>query len=76
MLAVPISLCVDGGVPSDYWGSKLYFSLLENHIGAIISTTVSTSLIKLSDVLVTIVIVMTAYTVTPIRYKLEKHLIY
>jgi hypothetical protein len=50
--------------------------LLENHVGAIISTVVSTSLIKLSDVVVTIAIVMSAYSVTPIRYKHEKHLIY
>jgi hypothetical protein len=76
MLAVPISLYVDGGVPSDYWGSRLYFFLLENYVGRIISTAVSTSLIKLSDVIVTIAIVMTAYSVTPIKYKHEKYLIY
>ena len=75
-LAIPLTLLVDKGIPSDYWGQQLYATFVSNNMNSIVSTALSTSMIKLIDVIATIAIVMLALRITPKRFKNEEYLIW
>ncbi|MCL2466580.1 MAG: hypothetical protein FWF21_04855 [Micrococcales bacterium] len=74
-LAIGLTLWVDGGVPSDYWGEHIYHYLRDDGLNALASTCLATATIKLLDVIATIAIVMLALRWTPKHLKSDEYLI-
>jgi len=75
ILAIPLTIALDGGIPSDYWGRYLYELFLKNNIHNIVSTIMSVSIIKFFDIIATVIIVIFAYKLTPQKIKNSSNVI-
>ena len=75
ILAIPLTLVLDDGIPADYWGQYLYNILITNDVADIISTILSVSIIKFFDIIVTVAIVNIAYYLTPQRFRDSKTIV-
>ncbi len=73
--AVFITLVANGGVPSDYWGKYLYESFIKSGLSDFCATSASVISIKIPDVIISVVIVMTAIKLTPQKLKDDKAII-
>jgi energy-coupling factor transport system substrate-specific component len=73
--AIPITLLVDNGIPSDYWGKYLFFAFSDKGLHTLLATALSTKMVKLLDVIVSMTIVMAAFKFTPKHYKCDEYLI-
>lgn len=67
--AVLITFSANGGIPSNYWSNRIYYSLLSVGHSPIVSTVISVLTIKIPDVIVSTAIVAAAIRLTPRRYK-------
>ena len=72
---IPLTFIVDKGVPADYWGHRLFDFLCTRNYISEIATILSVSCVKLFDVIITLVIVMCAYKLTPVKLKDSSHII-
>lgn len=69
VIATFFTIVIDYGIPTDYWGNRIYESLLQMAFSGIISTAVSVTTIKLVDVAVTLIIVRILISITPLKYR-------
>ena len=69
LLAVPLTFVVDKGIPSDFWGHRLYSRFTDMGMAKYLSTILSVSLVKFIDVILSIVLVVLVYVLTPLKLK-------
>lgn len=67
------SLLLDGGIPADYWGEKLYALAQSYSCPHLIATIISVAIIKAIDVLISVIIVYFAIKFTPDKLLTDKH---
>ena len=72
-IASVFSLLLDGGIPADYWGEKLYALAQSNSCPHLIATIISVAIIKAIDVLVSVIIVYFAIKFTQDKLLTDKH---
>lgn len=71
-VAVIITFIANKGIPADYWGSLIYRMLIAKGYKPSIATVVSVSLVKILDVIFSVVIVMLLILFTPKVLKSER----
>lgn len=64
-LAVVITFIANKGLPSDYWGQRLYFFLQQRNINKFWATVIAVSMIKILDIIVSVILVYFVYRFTP-----------
>ena len=69
LLAVPLTFIVDKGIPSDFWGNRLYFQFIDMGMAGYLSTILSVSIVKFIDVIISIALVVLIYILTPLKLK-------
>lgn len=65
VIATGLSLWLDGGIPSDYWGSRIYYQMFSQGYPAFVSTITGISVIKFIDVIASLVLTSAAIRFTP-----------
>jgi len=75
LLLIPLTIFVDNGVPSDYWGNYWYLHFIGIGINQYISTVLVVCLIKLIDVIFAIFFVCSVYKITPLKIRKSDHVI-
>ncbi len=63
--SIMVTFITTEGVPTDYWGSTIYQVLMKKDIIPALCTVVSVSLVKFSDILVSLLIVILSILLTP-----------
>ena len=69
LLAVPLTFIVDKGIPSDFWGNRLYYQFIGAGMAGYLSTILSVFLVKFIDVIISIALAILFYALTPLKLK-------